>query len=33
MAVLAPGLIKCAGGKIEGLVSIVLLVGEVYLKG
>jgi len=33
MAVLALGLVKCAGGKIEGLVGIVLLVGEVYLEG
>ena len=33
MAVLAPGLIKCIGGKMEGLVGIVLLVGKVYLKG
>ena len=33
MAVLAPGLVKYAGGKIKGLVGIVLLVGEVYLEG
>jgi len=33
MAVLAPGLVKCVRGKMEGLVGIVLLVGEVYLEG
>jgi len=33
MAVLAPSLIKCVRGKIEGLVGIILLISEVYLKG
>ena len=33
MAVLALGLVKCIKGKIEGLVGIILLISEVYLKG